>query len=365
MMFDYTQEMRERIDELSKESTEQAIRLRLDPTTQHNGEWDAFRHAYSSGRIVQDYLLGESVARKIGFQHEQENSRSPYWDWRETIMDLHNNEFGRDIARLNPSFTPKELASHIYKRGIVENGLIQNLADPRIEEYKEYYLKQLDKNWLLSNKQSKQPQEKKQTRVQVVLCKEWLKVNVHKTIRLCRTIMVTCVGTFVCVGCNDNHGVEHTFNDRLRSANITQATVALPSLTDFEWSAVCLMPQYEELGDLEKKYSFLRADGSDIQFELKKKYRESIINGRAVLLFYDVNIDKYIPVNILNGETYNGMALYLDESLQRDKSANQLNSKTNKQDCLRATDKPVIQLSYPSYKKYENILPTVIMVRGG
>ena len=167
-MFDYTQEMRERIDELSKESTEQAIRLRLDPTTQHNGEWDAFRHAYSSGRIVQDYLLGESVARKIGFQHEQENSRSPYWDWRETIMDLHNNEFGRDIARLNPSFTPDQLASHIYKRGIVENGLIQNLADPRIEEYKEYYLKQLDKNWLLSDKQPEQSQEQKQAKSQTL-----------------------------------------------------------------------------------------------------------------------------------------------------------------------------------------------------
>ena len=349
------------IDVLMSEAHDQAQRLGIvsKDGSKHNDSVDAFRHAYASARFTQMYW--DDAPRKLGVKHEQDVRNN----WDETVMDLFNNEYGRDVARLNPSFTPDQLANHIYKHGIVENGLIQNLADPRIEEYKEYYLKQLDKNWLLSNKQSKQPQEKKQTRVQVVLCKEWLKVNVHKTIRLCRTIMVTCVGTFVCVGCNDNHGVEHTFNDRLRSANITQATVALPSLTDFEWSAVCLMPQYEELGDLEKKYSFLRADGSDIQFELKKKYRESIINGRAVLLFYDVNIDKYIPVNILNGETYNGMALYLDESLQRDKSANQLNSKTNKQDCLRATDKPVIQLSYPSYKKYENILPTVIMVRGG
>ena len=167
-MIDYSQEMRERIDGFSQESAEQATRLKLDPASQHNGEWDAFRHAYSSGRIVQDYLLGESVARKIGFQHEQENEKSLDWNWQETVMDLFNNEYGRDVARLNPSFTPDQLANHIYKHGIVENGLIQNLADPRIEEYKEYYLKQLDKNWLLSEQQPEQSQEQKQAKSQTL-----------------------------------------------------------------------------------------------------------------------------------------------------------------------------------------------------
>ena len=56
----------------------------------------------------------------------------------------------------------------IYKHGIVENGLIQNLADPRIEEYKEYYLKQLDKNWLLSEQQPEQSQEQKQAKSQTL-----------------------------------------------------------------------------------------------------------------------------------------------------------------------------------------------------
>ena len=142
--------------------------MNLKSVERHNDSVDAFRHAYSSGRIVQDYLLGESVARKIGFQHEQVNEKSLDWNWQETVMDLFNNEYGRDVARLNPSFTPDQLANHIYKHGIVENGLIQNLADPRIEEYKEYYLKQLDKNWLLSEQQPEQSQEQKQAKSQTL-----------------------------------------------------------------------------------------------------------------------------------------------------------------------------------------------------
>lgn len=165
---DYVEYFDKKTKEIQNEAHEQADRLNLKSVERHNDSVDAFRHAYSSGRIVQDYLLGESVARKIGFQHEQVNEKSLDWNWQETVMDLFNNEYGRDVARLNPSFTPEQLANHIYKHGIVENGLIQNLADPRIEEYKEYYLKQLDKNWLLSEQQPEQSQEQKQAKSQTL-----------------------------------------------------------------------------------------------------------------------------------------------------------------------------------------------------
>ena len=165
---DYDEYFHKKTKEIQNEAHEQADRLNLKSVERHNDSVDAFRHAYSSGRIVQDYLLGESVARKIGFQHEQVNEKSLDWNWQETVMDLFNNEYGRDVARLNPSFTPDQLANHIYKHGIVENGLIQNLADPRIEEYKEYYLKQLDKNWLLSEQQPEQSQEQKQAKSQTL-----------------------------------------------------------------------------------------------------------------------------------------------------------------------------------------------------
>lgn len=165
---DYVEYFDKKTKEIQNEAHEQADRLNLKSVERHNDSVDAFRHAYSSGRIVQDYLLGGSVARKIGFQHEQVNEKSLDWNWQETVMDLFNNEYGRDVARLNPSFTPEQLANHIYKHGIVENGLIQNLADPRIEEYKEYYLKQLDKNWLLSEQQPEQSQEQKQAKSQTL-----------------------------------------------------------------------------------------------------------------------------------------------------------------------------------------------------
>ena len=165
---DYVEYFDKKTKEIQNEAHEQADRLNLKSVERHNDSVDAFRHAYSSGRIVQDYLLGESVARKIGFQHEQVNEKSLDWNWQETVMDLFNNEYGRDVARLNPSFTPDQLANHIYKHGIVENGLIQNLAAPRIEEYKEYYLKQLDKNWLLSEQQPEQSQEQKQAKSQTL-----------------------------------------------------------------------------------------------------------------------------------------------------------------------------------------------------
>ena len=180
-MADYTTST----DVLMSEAHEQARRLGIvsGDGSKHNDSVDAFRHAYASARLTQMYW--DDAPRKFGLKHEQENLTDEFNKHKvgetvemktqrvekvksEIVMDLFNNEFGRDVARLNPSFTPDQLANHIYKRGIIENGLIQNLADPRIEEYKEYYLKQLDKNWLLSDKQPEQSQEQKQAKSQTL-----------------------------------------------------------------------------------------------------------------------------------------------------------------------------------------------------
>lgn len=55
-------------DRYTREANEYATQFGLDPATAHNGEWDAFRHAYASGAMTQDY--GESVANWAGEANE-------------------------------------------------------------------------------------------------------------------------------------------------------------------------------------------------------------------------------------------------------------------------------------------------------
>ena len=56
---DYVEYFDKKTKEIQNEAHEQADRLNLKSVERHNDSVDAFRHAYSSGRIVQDYLLGE------------------------------------------------------------------------------------------------------------------------------------------------------------------------------------------------------------------------------------------------------------------------------------------------------------------
>lgn len=135
--------------ELMGEAHAQAKRLKITSPdgSNHNDSVDAFRHAYASARLAQTY--GVDAPRKFGIKHEQDVPN----DWHETVMDLHNNQIGRKYGSQNADASPEELANVIYEKGIKGNELIQNLSDPRIEQFKDFYLKQLDSNWILSESQ--------------------------------------------------------------------------------------------------------------------------------------------------------------------------------------------------------------------
>ena len=121
----------DKIKQITQEAYEQAQRLGMSSKGAHNGELDAFRHAYASARMTQEW--GESLARKGGFRHEQNHPN----EMSEHVMDLYNNEFGRNIAKENRGVSAEELANKIYQQGIKQSGLITSLDDSRIETYKE------------------------------------------------------------------------------------------------------------------------------------------------------------------------------------------------------------------------------------
>ena len=139
----------DKIKQITQEAYEQAQRLGMSSKGAHNGELDAFRHAYASARMTQEW--GESLARKGGFRHEQNHPN----EMSEHVMDLYNNEFGRNIAKENRGVSAEELANKIYQQGIKQSGLITSLDDSRIETYKEKYTKEMESFWLLTEHNGK------------------------------------------------------------------------------------------------------------------------------------------------------------------------------------------------------------------
>ena len=139
----------DKIKQITQEAYEQAQRLGMSSKGAHNGELDAFRHAYASARMTQEW--GESLARKGGFRHEQNHPN----EMSEHVMDLYNNEFGRNVAKENLSASAEELANKIYQQGIKQGGLITSLDDSRIETYKEKYTKEMESFWLLTEHNGK------------------------------------------------------------------------------------------------------------------------------------------------------------------------------------------------------------------
>ena len=139
----------DKIKQITQEAYEQAQRLGMSSKGAHNGELDAFRHAYASARMTQEW--GESLARKGGFRHEQNHPN----EISEHVMDLYNNEFGRNTAKENRGASAEELANKIYQRGIKQGGLITSLDDSRIETYKEKYTKEMESFWLLTEHNGK------------------------------------------------------------------------------------------------------------------------------------------------------------------------------------------------------------------
>ena len=139
----------DKVKQITQEAYEQAQRLGMSSKGAHNGELDAFRHAYASARMTQEW--GESLARKGGFRHEQNHPN----EMSEHVMDLYNNEFGRNIAKENRGVSAEELANKIYQQGIKQSGLITSLDDSRIETYKEKYTKEMESFWLLTEHNGK------------------------------------------------------------------------------------------------------------------------------------------------------------------------------------------------------------------
>lgn len=102
----------------------------------HQG-YDAFRHAYGSARLTQEY--GPEVANFLGRGLEalaaatRENS-SVTNNSAEIGMDLFNNKVGRDIGQsLGPKATPEQIRSAV-ESAAKEGRLIVNSQDPRATE---------------------------------------------------------------------------------------------------------------------------------------------------------------------------------------------------------------------------------------
>ena len=79
-------------------------------TSQHGGEWDAFRHAYASGAATKD--IGEYLARVFGNASEVWGDLNGGKPWDKN-MDLWNNSVGRDMGRTAAS--RDEIARRVYE----------------------------------------------------------------------------------------------------------------------------------------------------------------------------------------------------------------------------------------------------------
>jgi len=96
----------------------------------HNDALDAFRHAYTSGRVVQLVpLLGGAVSQHFGDRNEigPAHPNNPF----ERRMDLWNNEAGRRMGGAADS--PEELARRAFE-GTRNGGLVTGLGDARLRQ---------------------------------------------------------------------------------------------------------------------------------------------------------------------------------------------------------------------------------------
>ncbi|UIT36681.1 hemolysin [Xylella fastidiosa subsp. morus] len=99
-----------------QEANRYATYYGLDPSTAHNGEWDAFRHAYASGAMTREY--GETAAHLFGDLNEIRGDFIHNQPEYEKNMDKWNNSVGRNIGK--DSTSSDEIARRVYdamKRG--------------------------------------------------------------------------------------------------------------------------------------------------------------------------------------------------------------------------------------------------------
>ncbi|AIC10931.1 hypothetical protein LZ756_12985 [Xylella fastidiosa subsp. sandyi] len=99
-----------------QEANRYATYYGLDPSTAHNGEWDAFRHAYASEAMTREY--GETAAHLFGDLNEIRGDFIHNQPEYEKNMDKWNNSVGRNIGK--DSASSDEIARRVYdamKRG--------------------------------------------------------------------------------------------------------------------------------------------------------------------------------------------------------------------------------------------------------
>lgn len=73
------------------------------------GKSDAFRHVYANALLTQRF--GEEWTQQFTTAHEGPDGNSP----AEKSMDLHNNQYGRNLGLKYPTATGEELAAQVQK----------------------------------------------------------------------------------------------------------------------------------------------------------------------------------------------------------------------------------------------------------
>jgi hypothetical protein len=120
-------------EQFNIEADSYAASYKLDIRGRHNGEWDAFRHAYVSGRFTQAGY--ENTAQILGLGNEIFSKNQ----LAEREMDLWNNAKGRDFGR--QTTTPDQLAERVY-RAIQNNELILGIGNrPKANPAEQYDIK--------------------------------------------------------------------------------------------------------------------------------------------------------------------------------------------------------------------------------
>jgi hypothetical protein len=124
-MYTYS-DIRQIYDGYLAEANSYAQQFGLDPSSMWNGEWDAFRHAYASAAMTQDF--GESIARIAGELNEIRGDLAHDQPPDERNMDMWNNAVGREVG--NTPATRGEIANRV--KDALDNGdLIRNPSDSR------------------------------------------------------------------------------------------------------------------------------------------------------------------------------------------------------------------------------------------
>lgn len=100
----------------------------INPGVGYNDAGDAFRHAFASAKLTQQY--GEATASVLGSLHEYHGNFKGQPD-KECGMDMWNNKMGREIGKSLPPGATDDQISKAIVDAIKKGDLIVGLDDPR------------------------------------------------------------------------------------------------------------------------------------------------------------------------------------------------------------------------------------------